>query len=98
HQGPEEAKTVAESAPTFWLGKYEVTQEEYQKITGTYPAHFSSTGEGKEAVAGLITTSFPVENVSWDDAMNFCQKLTERDLATGLLPPEWEYTLPSEIQ
>ena len=32
----------------FYLGKYEVTQEEWEKVMGTNPSHFSRTGDGKE--------------------------------------------------
>jgi formylglycine-generating enzyme required for sulfatase activity len=40
----------------------------------------------------------PVENVSWDEAMEFCRKLTERERAAGALPAGQVYTLPTEAQ
>ena len=69
----------------FWMGKYEVTQDEWQRVMGTNPSEF----KGK---------TLPVEQVSWDDAAKFCEKLTklERDLAK--LPDGWEYRLPTEAQ
>jgi formylglycine-generating enzyme required for sulfatase activity len=39
-----------------------------------------------------------VENVSWDLAMAFCQKLTDREKAVGRLPTGYAYTLPTEAQ
>jgi formylglycine-generating enzyme required for sulfatase activity len=39
-----------------------------------------------------------VEQVSWDDAMAFCAKLTEREKAAGRLPTGYAYTLPTEAQ
>ena len=64
----------------FAVGKYEVTQAEYQAVMGTNPSHFK--GERN-----------PVEQVSWDDAKGFTRKLSAR---TGkeyrlLSEAEWEY-------
>ncbi len=39
-----------------------------------------------------------MENVSWDLAMAFCQKLTDREKAVGRLPTGYAYTLPTEAQ
>ena len=61
----------------FYLGMYEVTQEEYQRVMGKNPSEFSATGKGKDKVAGQDTKRFPVESVSWDDAVEFCRKLSE---------------------
>ena len=61
----------------FYLGMYEVTQEEYQRVMGTNPSEFSATGKEKDKVAGQDTKRFPVEKVSWDDAVEFCRKLSE---------------------
>ena len=47
----------------FYLGAYEVTQEEYRRVMGTNPSFFSPTGPGKDRVAGLNTARFPVEQV-----------------------------------
>ena len=67
----------------FYLGIYEVTQSEYREQMGTNPSHFSVGGEGKDKVAGMDTARFPVENVSWLDAMAFCNELSKRE---GLRP------------
>ncbi len=69
----------------FWLGKTEVTQAQWEALTGSNPSHFKGA-------------SLPVEKVSWDDAMAFCRKLTERERAAGRLPEGYEYTLPTEAQ
>ncbi len=55
---------------SFWICKYEVTQAKYQEIMGTNPSHFK--GDNR-----------PVEQVSWFDAVQFCNKLSERE---GLEP------------
>jgi len=77
----------------FYLGIYEVTQEEYQQVMGTNPSWFASTGDGKGTVAALNTRRCPVEQVSWNDAVEFCRKLSAREGKTYRLPTEaeWEY-------
>jgi formylglycine-generating enzyme required for sulfatase activity len=79
----------------FYLGVYEVTQEEYEKVMGENPSFFSAQGLGKAKVEGLDTKRFPVEMVSWKDAVKFCEK-------TSALPREKEagrtYRLPTEAE
>ena len=63
----------------IYLGVNEVTQAEYEKIMGVNPSHFAPMGAGKEAVAGLETAEHPVEMVSWNDAAEFCAKLSKQE-------------------
>ncbi|MFH1924649.1 MAG: SUMF1/EgtB/PvdO family nonheme iron enzyme [Planctomycetota bacterium] len=69
----------------FWLGMYEVTQKEYEALTGTNPSRFQ----------GDVN---PVEMVSWNDAVAFCKTLTDRERNAGRLPEGYEYRLPSEAE
>ena len=69
----------------FWLGKYEVTHEQYKAIMGENPSEFSGSGK-------------PVETVSWYDAMSFCEKLTAREKEAGRLPAGYKYTLPTDVE
>jgi formylglycine-generating enzyme required for sulfatase activity len=94
----DEQQHEVEITRPFYLGVYQVTQEEYERIMGRNPSYFSATGGGKDQVKGLDTRRFPVENVSWDDAVAFCRKLSElpAEKAAGRayrLPTEaeWEY-------
>ncbi|MBS0204670.1 MAG: SUMF1/EgtB/PvdO family nonheme iron enzyme [Planctomycetes bacterium] len=61
----------------IYLGVHEVTQLQYETVTGGNPSHFSPNGSGKDAVVELDTTNFPVETVSWNDAVKFCATLSE---------------------
>jgi formylglycine-generating enzyme required for sulfatase activity len=54
----------------FYIGKYEVTQKEYQEVMGTNPSHFKGD-------------NLPVENVSWYDAVEYCNKRSQKE---GLTP------------
>jgi formylglycine-generating enzyme required for sulfatase activity len=63
--------------PGFWMGKYPITQAQYQAIVGNNPARFKGNNR-------------PVEQVSWHDAIDFCDRLSQK-----LGQP---YTLPSEAQ
>jgi formylglycine-generating enzyme required for sulfatase activity len=77
----------------FYLGKYAVTQAQYQQVVGKNPSDFSAGGGSSVKVQGLDTGRFPVETVSWEDATAFCQKLAERTGRKAGLPSEaeWEY-------
>ncbi len=80
---------------SFHMGIHEVTQKQYRSVMGTNPSYFSKDGGGKDKVNGMNTDDFPVENVSWEDAIEFCRKLTEKDKK---LPPGWVYRLPREAE
>src|SRR5204862_8315498 len=58
----------------FYLGKYEVTQEEWEKVMGENPSHFSRTGGGKDVVKDIPDADlkrFPIESVSWNRCQDF---------------------------
>jgi formylglycine-generating enzyme required for sulfatase activity/serine/threonine protein kinase len=88
----EEAHKVTITKP-FYLGKYEVTQEQYQRLMGTNPSWFSPMGLSRDKVLDQDTRRFPVENVSWEDAAAYCEALGRRTGRAARLPSEaeWEY-------
>ena len=91
-QNDEVQHEVVFSQP-FYLGKYEVTQEQYAAVTGKNPSAFSAKRLGKGAVADKDTLRLPVENVSWDDTWPFYKKLNEQQPQQG-----WQFGLPTEAQ
>jgi formylglycine-generating enzyme required for sulfatase activity len=68
---------------SFYLAATEVTQGEYEMVMGRNPSKFSAQGDYRKAVAGEDTLRHPVENVSWNEAREFCNKLSARE---GLKP------------
>src|SRR5262249_37621121 len=76
----------------FYLGKYEVTQGQWEQVLGNNPSWFSPLGEGKEMVKGVDTKRFPVERISYEDAQAFLRKISTKE-RTYRLPTEaeWEY-------
>ncbi|MBS9771957.1 MAG: SUMF1/EgtB/PvdO family nonheme iron enzyme [Trichodesmium erythraeum GBRTRLIN201] len=76
NEGPQHHVDV----PEFWMGKYVVTQQQWQAIMGNDPSKF----KGKNR---------PVECVSWNNATEFCQKLSKKTGRDYRLPSEaeWEY-------
>ncbi len=69
----------------FWMAKTEVTQAQWRQVMGSNPSNFKGD-------------TLPVETVSWNDAVKFCEKLTEQEQKAGRLPEGFEYTLPTEAQ
>ena len=68
----------------FWLGATEVTQAQYQAVM--------------ENIDPSIDTNLAAADVSWDEAIEFCRRLTARAEASGWLPDGYEFTLPTEAQ
>ncbi len=91
----DEAQHEVEIGKPFYLGTYEVTQEQYEKVMGTNPSDFRPTGKGSDMVKGMDTRSFPVDTVIWQDAVDFCKKLSD-------MPAEKRarrlYRLPTEAE
>ncbi|MBD2546606.1 formylglycine-generating enzyme family protein [Planktothricoides sp. FACHB-1370] len=68
------------TVPAFFMAKYPVTQQQWQAVMGNNPSSFQGLNR-------------PVENVSWNEAVEFCQKLSQMTGKNYRLPSEaeWEY-------
>ena len=66
----------------YWMAATELTNAQWRAVTGE--------NRGPD--------NLPVSGISWDDAAQFCQKLTEREQSAGRLPSGCEYFLPTEAQ
>jgi formylglycine-generating enzyme required for sulfatase activity len=67
-------------AQPFYMGKFEVTQEQFEKIIKSNPSEYKGARN-------------PVERVSWDDAQEFCKQMSQKTGRSVRLPSEaeWEY-------
>lgn len=65
----------------YYIGAFEVTQGQWEKVMGTNPSYFRKGSD------------YPVENVSWEEARAFCQELSRKTGKNYVLPTEaqWEY-------
>lgn len=78
-RNPDEEQHATRISQAFYLGTYEVSQNEFRQVMKLEPSAFAGTGEQKAKVNGLATGLFPVERVSWFDAIQFCNELSRLD-------------------
>ena len=76
----------------FYLGKYEVTQAQYQAV-------MNGNSAGLNTDPSLFKGSNrPVGNISWEDVQVFLTRLNDMEQTAGRLPTGWKYVLPTEAQ
>ena len=88
-EGPQTEVTISRG---FWMGKYLVTQGDYQALMGSNPSYFSSSN------GFTLDLSRPVDSVSWFDATDYCTLLTTREQAADHIPKGSAYRLPTEAE
>ncbi|MCU0771240.1 MAG: formylglycine-generating enzyme family protein [Verrucomicrobia bacterium] len=76
---------VLKKVGDLWVSASETTQDAYQEVTGANPSVFT----GKKR---------PVDSVSWNDATDFCDKLTAHEKDKDMLPDGYRYALPTQAQ
>jgi formylglycine-generating enzyme required for sulfatase activity len=72
-------------SPDYWVGRFEVTQAEYQKVMSGNPSQFRGNKN-------------PVDSVSYNDALAFCGKLNEMESKEEMLPEGFSYSIPTQAQ
>ena len=85
--GPDDEKPVhqVKISRDYWMGACEITQAQWRALMGTDP----SKNKGDK---------LPVEMVSWDEVVEFCLKLTQRERKASRLPDGYVYRLPTEAE
>ena len=98
--GDRGSQTQIQVSHEFYIGAFQVTQEQWQAVMGSNPSWFSHSGGGAPWVAEFSDADlgqFPVEQVSWRDAQKFLNRLNAREQDSGFLyrlptEAEWEYS------
>ena len=81
----EDNRTTVRLEKGYWIGKFEITQDTYTRVMGENPSRFK--GE-----------SLPVDSVTWQQANQFCERLTEFERNGQRLPEGYLYRLPTEAE
>ncbi len=88
NQRPVHQVTISQG---MWMGKHEVTQEQYLSVMGTNPSYHQGG-----AFPGHLRR--PVERVSFANAQIYCANLTAIESAAGRIPPGHVFRLPTEAE
>ena len=94
-RGADESQYTVEITDDFLIGAYVITQAQYKQVMGTNPSLFSQKGLSSDRVIGLNTDNFPVENISWEDAIDFCRIVS---LLPAIRDNGWVVDLPTEAE
>lgn len=81
----ERPRFVSSFGKSFWVSKREINQAEFAALMTNNPSV-------------NVGTNFPVENVTWTEATEFCRRLTAREAAAGRLPDGYVFRLPTEAE
>ena len=92
-RGSDETQHQVTLTNGFYLGKYEVTQAQYETV-------MTGNSEGLNAKPGSWQNNpnHPVNSVSWNDLQVFLSRLNDMEETAGRLPAGWKYVLPTEAQ
>jgi formylglycine-generating enzyme required for sulfatase activity len=82
HEFPQ---TPVELTKCFYIGVYEITQQQFEAVLGFNPSEFKSPKQ-------------PVENISYNESLAFCKKLTDLHRKVGAIPKDATYRLPTEAE
>src|SRR5262245_37684173 len=87
NEGPAHEVTIR---GPFFMSATEVTHRQFVRVMGTSPSSSSKIAARAQ--------DFPVDSVTWDEANEFCRKLTEQEKNQPWARKGWEYRLPTEAE
>jgi formylglycine-generating enzyme len=85
---PGEEQVEVKLTRGFWAGKFEVTQGEWKRVVGAFNGKYTA-GEGE---------NYPIYDITFAEAEDFCRKLTTTAQTAGEIPNGWEFRLPTDAQ
>lgn len=92
----DEAQVDVTLSRDFWIGQYEVTQAQWKAVMGTtVKAQLPKTK--KQMLSGEGPDQ-PMYLINYDEARDFCRRLTEHEQTAGRIPANWSYRLPTEAE
>jgi formylglycine-generating enzyme required for sulfatase activity len=96
--GWEDPQTAVTISRGHWMGKYEVTQGEYQAVMGSNPSWFNGDRTVDGGTNYGTDLNRPVESMVWSAATNYCGLLTQWERAAGRIATNSVYRLPTEAE
>ncbi|MFC1604315.1 SUMF1/EgtB/PvdO family nonheme iron enzyme [Planctomycetota bacterium] len=95
-EGPQHQVQISKG---FYMGVYEVTQAQWQAVMGSTVSQQRNKANSSWPLLGE-GDDYPIYYVSWDEAVEFCKKLSRQEGKTYRLPTEaeWEYACRAETQ
>ena len=96
-RGDDEKQVPVTITRAFELGKTVVTQKQWIELMGTTPWKITED-EAEDEDIPPQGDNYPAVYISWDDATEFCVKLTALERKCGKLPANQTYRLPTEAE
>lgn len=84
---PDESQHAVRFARSWWMARHPVSQSQFKAVMGTNPSKFTAQSD-----------LLPVECVTWNEAQEFCERLTRMEEAAEQLPLGFQYRLPTEAE
>jgi formylglycine-generating enzyme required for sulfatase activity len=89
----------------YWLGEHPVTQRQWQILMGRSQSHELRSLYDSNILPQFFLDNWPRENphvpvvfINWKNAVEYCRRLTVKEISAGNIPEGWSYQLPTEAQ
>ncbi len=90
-----EARFKVKITEPFWIGRYEITQAQWQNVMGKEIEYYATKDKQLKPIKG---NNVPMTCITWDEALDFCNTLTAREREANRLQEGYRYSLPYDVQ